>query len=171
MAKMSNDEYLGDCELHTLEDLRWNGNHQPPITYWCRDIIQRMTWLMRQSVYIEHLIYPPLHCINSDMPPKCLFSEMHTVDWLRKTQVRRDTRRSSCANRHLNHAVVTRRSYRTESPSSTLCRTSHGIHKGIREKALFRLEECRKRVRMYDTTRLRGSTQLCQSTQSLRYRK
>jgi hypothetical protein len=40
-----------------------------------------------------------------------------------------------------------------ESPSSTLRRTSRGIPKGIREKERFWLEERRKRVRRYDTTR------------------
>jgi len=42
----------------------------------------------------------------------------------------------------------------TESPSSTLRRTSHGIPEGIRENERFWLEERRKRVRRYDTTRL-----------------
>ena len=40
--------------------------------------------------------------------------------------------------------------------------------KGIREKERFWLGEHRKRVRRYDTTRLRGSTQLRGSTRSLR---
>jgi hypothetical protein len=25
---------LGEWELHTLEDMRWNDNHQRPIKYW-----------------------------------------------------------------------------------------------------------------------------------------
>jgi hypothetical protein len=37
---------LGEWELHTLEDMRWNDNHQRPIKYWSRDIIKSMRWLM-----------------------------------------------------------------------------------------------------------------------------
>jgi len=50
--------------------------------------------------------------------------------------------------------VVKRQSWKAESSTSTLRRTSHGIPKGIHEKEQFWLEERRKRVRRYDTTRL-----------------
>jgi hypothetical protein len=49
--------------------------------------------------------------------------------------------------------VVKWRSYSTESPSLTVRCTSHGIPKAIREKERFWLEERRKMVRGYDTTR------------------
>jgi hypothetical protein len=39
-------------------------------------------------------------------------------------------------------------------PIITLRRTSRGFPNGIREKERFWLEECRKRVGRYDTTRL-----------------
>ena len=50
-----------------------------------------MRWLMRQPAYTEHLIYAPQRCLNSDMPPKRVYSEMHTVDWWWETQVSRDS--------------------------------------------------------------------------------
>ena len=34
VAIMTDDLALGDCELHTLEDMKWNDNHQRPIKYW-----------------------------------------------------------------------------------------------------------------------------------------
>jgi hypothetical protein len=30
MATMPDDQGLGEWELHTLEDMSWNDNHQPP---------------------------------------------------------------------------------------------------------------------------------------------
>jgi len=30
-ASMPDDQPLGDWELHTLEDMRWNDNQQPPV--------------------------------------------------------------------------------------------------------------------------------------------
>jgi len=92
VASMPDDQALGEWELHTLEDMRWNDNHQRPIKYWSRDIIKSMRWLMRQPAYAEHLIFAPQRCYNSDTPPKRLYTEMHTADWWWETQVRRDTR-------------------------------------------------------------------------------
>jgi hypothetical protein len=34
VASMPDDQALGECKLHTLEYMRWNGNHQRPIKYW-----------------------------------------------------------------------------------------------------------------------------------------
>jgi hypothetical protein len=31
VARMSRDLALGEWELHTLEDMKWNDNHQRPI--------------------------------------------------------------------------------------------------------------------------------------------
>jgi len=92
MASMADTQALGEWELHTLEDMRWNDNHQSPIKYWSWDIIKSMRWLMRQPAYAERLIYAPQRCFNSDTPPKRLYTEMHTVDWWWETQESRDTR-------------------------------------------------------------------------------
>ena len=92
VASMPDDQALGEWELHTLEDIRWNENHQCAIKYWSRDIIKSMRWLMRQPAYAELPIFPPKCCFNSDTPPKRLYSELHTTDWWWETQVRRDTR-------------------------------------------------------------------------------
>jgi hypothetical protein len=42
VASMPDDQAPGECELHTLEDMKWNDNHQRPIKYWSRDIIKSM---------------------------------------------------------------------------------------------------------------------------------
>jgi hypothetical protein len=42
MTSMPDDQALGEWELHTLEDMRWNDNHQRRIYYWSRDIIKTM---------------------------------------------------------------------------------------------------------------------------------
>jgi len=34
VASMRDDQVLREWELHSLEDMRWNDNHQPPIKYW-----------------------------------------------------------------------------------------------------------------------------------------
>jgi len=34
VASMPDDQALREWELHTLEDMRWNDNHQRPIKYW-----------------------------------------------------------------------------------------------------------------------------------------
>ena len=91
MASMPDAQALGEWELHTLEDMRWNDNHQPPINYWSRDIIKSMKCLMRQPAHAEHLIYAPQRCFNSDTPSKRLYTKMHTADWWWETQGRRDT--------------------------------------------------------------------------------
>jgi hypothetical protein len=79
-ASMPDDQALGEWKLHTLEDMRWNKNHQRLIKYWSRDIIVRMSWLLRQAAYAEYLIYAPQRCFISDMPPKHHYTEMHTAD-------------------------------------------------------------------------------------------
>ena len=38
VASMPDDQALGEWELHTLQDMRWNDNHQRPIKYWSQDI-------------------------------------------------------------------------------------------------------------------------------------
>jgi hypothetical protein len=80
VASMLHDQAVGEWELHTLEDMRWNGNHQRPIKCCSQDMIKSMTWLMRQPAYAEQLIYPPQHCLNSDTPPKHLYTKLPTVD-------------------------------------------------------------------------------------------
>jgi len=35
VASMPDNQVLGEWELHTLEDMRWNDNHQQPIKYCC----------------------------------------------------------------------------------------------------------------------------------------
>jgi hypothetical protein len=65
VASMPDDLAPGEWELHTLEDMRWNDNHQRPIKYWSRDIIKSMRWLMRQPAYAKHLIYAPQRCFTA----------------------------------------------------------------------------------------------------------
>jgi hypothetical protein len=92
VTTMADDQALGEWELHTLQDMRWNDNHQRPINYWSRDIINSMRWLMWQPAYVEHHVYAPQRCFNSDTPPKRLCTEMNNADWWWETQVRRDSR-------------------------------------------------------------------------------
>jgi len=42
VASMPDAQALGEWELHTLKDMTWNDNHQCPIKYWTRDIINSM---------------------------------------------------------------------------------------------------------------------------------
>jgi hypothetical protein len=42
MASMPDNLALRLWELHTLEDMKWNDNHQCPIKYWSQDIIKSM---------------------------------------------------------------------------------------------------------------------------------
>jgi hypothetical protein len=42
VASIPNDQGLGQWELHTVEDMRWNDNHHCPVKYWSRDITKRM---------------------------------------------------------------------------------------------------------------------------------
>jgi hypothetical protein len=81
VASMPDDQALGEWELHTLEGMRWNDNHQGPIKYWSRGIIESMRWLMQKPAYAEHIIYAPLGCFNNDTPPKLLYTGRHTADW------------------------------------------------------------------------------------------
>jgi len=90
-ASMPGDLAMGEWELHTLEDMRWNDNHQCPIKYWSRDVIKSMRWLMWQPAYPEHLSYAPQRCFNRNTPLKCLYTEMHTAGWWWETQVSRDS--------------------------------------------------------------------------------
>jgi hypothetical protein len=92
MPSMLDNEGLGEWELHTVEDMRLNYNHQGHIKYWSRNIIKSIRWFMRQLAYAEHLINTPQRCVNSDLPPKPLYTETHTTDWWWETQVSRDTR-------------------------------------------------------------------------------
>ena len=92
MASMPDHQALRVWELHTLEDMRWNDNHQCPIKYCSKDIIENMTWLMGQPAYAIHLIYTPHRCFNSDTSPRCLCAKMHAADWRWETQGRRHTR-------------------------------------------------------------------------------
>jgi len=91
MASMPDDQAVGGWELHTLEDMRWNDNHQWPIKYWSRDIIKSMRWLIRQPAYAEYIIYTPQRCFDSDTPPERLYTEMRTAEWCWETLVSRDT--------------------------------------------------------------------------------
>jgi len=92
VASMPDDQALGEWELHTLGDMRWNDSHQHPIKYRSPDIIKSMRWLIWQPAYPEQLIFTPQRCRNSDRPPKRLYTEMHTAEWRWETQVRRDIR-------------------------------------------------------------------------------
>jgi hypothetical protein len=51
VASMPDDQALGEWELHTFEEMRWNDKHQCPMKYWSRDIIKCMRWWMRQRTY------------------------------------------------------------------------------------------------------------------------
>jgi len=62
VASKPDEQALGEWEVHTLEDMRWNDNHQCPIKYWSRDIMKSMRWLMQQPPYTEHHIFAPQHC-------------------------------------------------------------------------------------------------------------
>jgi hypothetical protein len=81
VASMPDALALEEWELHTLENMKSNDNHQSSIKYWSRDIIKSMRWLMQQPAYAEHHIYAPQHCFNSDTVLKHLYTEMHTADW------------------------------------------------------------------------------------------
>jgi len=80
VASMPEDLAFGEWELHTLEDMKCNHNHQRPIKYWSQDIIKTMRWLMWQPAYAEDRIYAPQHCFNSARPPKRLYTEVQTAD-------------------------------------------------------------------------------------------
>ena len=42
IASKADDQALGEWELHTVKDMRWNDNHQCPIEYCSRDIIKSL---------------------------------------------------------------------------------------------------------------------------------
>ena len=42
VATMTDNQALREWELHTLQDVRWNDNHQRPIKYWSQDIFKSM---------------------------------------------------------------------------------------------------------------------------------
>jgi len=42
VVTMPDDQALWDWELHTLEDMIWNDNHQHPIKYCSREIVKSM---------------------------------------------------------------------------------------------------------------------------------
>ena len=56
VASMPDDQALGEWELHTLEDIRWNDNHQRPVKYWSPEIVNSMRWLMGHPACAEHVI-------------------------------------------------------------------------------------------------------------------
>jgi len=42
VASMQGDQADAEWKLHTIEDMQWNHNHQHPIKYWGRDILNVM---------------------------------------------------------------------------------------------------------------------------------
>jgi len=95
---------VGEWELQTLEDMRWNDNYQRPIKYWSRDILKSMRCFMWQPTYAEHLFYAPQLCFNSYTPLKILSTEMHTAGCWWETQVLGNTPLSWHANQQLANA-------------------------------------------------------------------
>jgi len=91
MASMPDDQALGEWELHTLEDMRWNDKHQCPMKYCSWHIIRSMIWLMWHPAYAEHIINPPQRCFISYKTLKRVNTKMHTVDWPWETHIRRYT--------------------------------------------------------------------------------
>jgi hypothetical protein len=47
VASMPDDQVLGEWESHTLEDMKWNDNHERPMKYRSRDNIPSIRRLMR----------------------------------------------------------------------------------------------------------------------------
>jgi hypothetical protein len=91
-GSMSDDQALGEWELHTLKDMKFNDNCQCPMKCWTQDMIKSMRLLMRHPAYAENQMYALQHCFNSDSTPrKYLYPEMRTADWWWETQPRRDT--------------------------------------------------------------------------------
>jgi len=91
VARTPDDLDLGEWELHTLKDMRWNDSHQRPNKYRSQDIIKSMRWLMRQPACAKRLIDATQRCVDSDKPPRRLYNEIHTADWRWETRVIRDT--------------------------------------------------------------------------------
>jgi hypothetical protein len=80
VASITEDQDLGELELHTLEDMTCNDNRQHPIKFCSRDINKTMTCLMRQPAYNKHLVYASQSCFTSGTTSKRLNTEMHTAD-------------------------------------------------------------------------------------------
>jgi len=74
------DHTHGECELHIVQDMRWNDNHQRAIKYWSQEMIESIRWLTWQPAYADHLMFAPQHCFYSKRPLKCLYTEMDTPD-------------------------------------------------------------------------------------------
>jgi hypothetical protein len=91
VCSMPDDQAVWEWELHSLEDIRWNDNHQLAIKYCSQDIVKSMRWLMRQPAYAEQLIFASQCYINSDIPRKCIYTEMHTTEWWWETHMMGDT--------------------------------------------------------------------------------
>jgi hypothetical protein len=91
VTNMPDGQDIGEWELHTPEDMRWNENYQHSIKYCIQDIMKSIRCLMWQPAYTNHLNCAPQRCFNSDTPPKLLNIKMYTANWWWKTQVRRDT--------------------------------------------------------------------------------
>jgi len=91
MASMRDTQVVGECELHTLGDMRWNDNHTPPVKYCSRNIIKSMLWLLLQTHYSLHHIYAPQNWCIGDTPLKLLYTQIQTADWTWDTKVRRET--------------------------------------------------------------------------------
>jgi len=56
VASMPDDLALGEWELHTLKDMKWNDNHQRPMKYWGGDMLRGMRRFMQQPAYAEYPI-------------------------------------------------------------------------------------------------------------------
>jgi len=91
VARLPNDQALGEWELYTLKDMRCNDNQQCFIKYWNRDIINSMRLLIRQPAYAEYLIFDPQWSFTSNTPLKRLNTKTHTADKLWDAQIMRDT--------------------------------------------------------------------------------
>jgi hypothetical protein len=90
IASTPDDLAVGEWELHTLVDMKWNDNLQLSIKFWSEDIIKSMRRLMRQPAYTEHLMYGPQHFFHSHTAPQCLYNELHSADRWWETLFRRD---------------------------------------------------------------------------------
>jgi len=100
VASMPDDLGLGEWELHTIQDRRWNDNQQRSIEDPGQDIIKSMRWSMRQPTYAGHLIYAHQWCFIRDSPLKHRYTEMHTARCWWETQVSRNTPGWWGGNRH-----------------------------------------------------------------------
>jgi hypothetical protein len=95
VASLPDDPALGEWELHTFWDTKWNGNHKCPMKYCSQDIVKILRWLMWQPTYAKHLIHAPEQCVNSDSPPnssilKCILQTGGGTYWKREIHERDD---------------------------------------------------------------------------------